>query len=524
MIDAYYVPVEKINEVAWEGDSKAYDLALYNLGQGVDEFIIVNPAFPNFRFDDNVSLPLVNSNRCVVWKYKDTWIAKYFKQDWIAQKKYWEVNWEVNLELIWERNPDIDESIKFDKPSINDLYDLNYEMTWYAGHTYLSSNEKIWVYKCRLSQCDVVGSKDMGYIEPAHLRIIRNPEIPDIEYSTELKVPVYDLKYECVWYLDPKYNPSNDKVWAIKVKLRGANKSIKDMGYVTPKITYNPALPELKITVDNRIPYYELIYEHVWMLDSAIANNVWAAKITPNKSKGVKAAGIAQVDLPKQLDVIFISYNEPNAEENWQRVREKAPKSFRVNGIKGIVNAHKAAAELATTDMFYVVDGDAYLTDDWNFDFQPGIFDRDCVHVWRSRNPVNDLEYGYGGVKLIPRELMLAADESNADMTTSISDKFKVMPQVSNTTVFNTDAYNAWRSAFRECAKLAGGIMRRQLTRESESRLETWCTIGADRPYGEYAIAGACAGRKFGEINQGDLTLLSLINNAEWLQTKFNQQ
>ena len=228
--------------------------------------------------------------------------------------------------------------------------------------------------------------------------------------------------------------------------------------------------------------------------------------------------------LPDQLDVIFISYNEPNAEKNWLRVREKSPRAFRVNGINGIVNAHKAAAELAGTDMFYVVDGDAYLTDEWSFEFQPSIFDRDCVHVWRSRNPINDLEYGYGGVKLIPRDLMLAADESNADMTTSISDKFKVMNSISNTTDFNTDAYNAWRSAFRECAKLAGGVMRRQLTRESAQRLEAWCTIGADQPYGEYAIAGACAGREFGELNQGDPKQLSLINNAEWLLAKFNQQ
>ena len=523
MIDAYYVPVEKINEVAWEGDSKAYDLALYNLGQGVDEFIIVNPAFPNFRFDDNVSLPLVNSNRCVVWKYKDTWIAKYFKQEWVVEQRYWEVD--LDLELVWEYNSDITESILVEQPTIEDVYDLNYIMTWYLDPKF-SNGDKIWITKCHLTNSESCGGKDMGYITPdVHVRVIYNPDIPDIEYKTNFDISYHDFGYECVWYLDPRYNPNKDKIWAAKAKLRGSgDRPTKDMGYASPKITYNPDLPDLKITIDDHISYYELLYTHVWMLDRSVADNVWAAKIIPKNSKGVKTVGIAQIDIPKQLDVVFISYNEPNAEKNWRRVLEKYPSAKRINGIKGIVNAHKCAAELAATDLFYVVDGDAYLADGWDFKFQPNIFDRDCVHVWRSQNPVNDLVYGYGGVKLIPRELMLAADESNTDMTTSVSDKFKVMAKVSNTSDFNTDAFNAWRSAFRECAKLAGSIMRRQLIRESKQRLDIWCTTGADRPFGDYAIKGAMAGKAFGELYVGNQEQLSLINDAEWLLSKFNQQ
>ena len=46
--------------------------------------------------------------------------------------------------------------------------------------------------------------------------------------------------------------------------------------------------------------------------------------------------------------------------------------------------------------------------------------DRDAVHVWRSRNPINDLEYGYGGVKLFPRIATINVDVNKSDMTTSI--------------------------------------------------------------------------------------------------------
>ncbi len=28
----------------------------------------------------------------------------------------------------------------------------------------------------------------------------------------------------------------------------------------------------------------------------------------------------------------------------------------------------------------------------------------DCLHVWRAKNPINDLIYGVGGVKLFPKK------------------------------------------------------------------------------------------------------------------------
>jgi hypothetical protein len=520
MIDAYYIPVEKIKEIEWEGDSKAYDLALYKLGEEFDEFIIANPDYEGHHFYKNIkSLPLTDSNRCVVWKYNGVWIAKYFKREWINEQRYWE----VDLNLFWEKNPDID--ITFNTPDIKDLYDLNYNMTWYIDPKF-SNDDKIWIMKCHLRNIETLGEKDMGCITPdIHIRQIYNPDIPDIEYENNFNLTYQDFGYECTWYLDPKYNPDKDKIWAVKSKLRGAsNKPTKDMGYVSPKITYNPDLPNLEINISDHISYYELVYEHVWMLDTTVADNVWAAKIIPKKSKGVKTVGIAHINLPKQLDVVFISYNEPNAEENWRRVLEKSPKAFRINGIKGIVNAHKCAAELATTDMFYVVDGDAYLTDEWSFEFQPGIFDRDCVHVWRSRNPINGLEYGYGGVKLLPKQLTLDVDPMCVDMTTSISSKFKTMNKISNITAFNTDEFNTFRSAFRECAKLSSNILKRQLSRESEKRLDIWCSSGRDKPHGEWAIKGAITGRKFGKKNAGNHVKLALINDISWIQLMFNQE
>jgi hypothetical protein len=54
--------------------------------------------------------------------------------------------------------------------------------------------------------------------------------------------------------------------------------------------------------------------------------------------------------------------------------------------------------------------------------------------------------------------------------------------------------------------------------------LETWCTVGADRPFGEYAIAGAIAGRAYGESNRGNIEALRKINDFEWLKERFNER
>ena len=47
------------------------------------------------------------------------------------------------------------------------------------------------------------------------------------------------------------------------------------------------------------------------------------------------------------LDFVFISYKEPNCEENFADLLNKVPWAKRVHGVKGFDNAHKAAAETA---------------------------------------------------------------------------------------------------------------------------------------------------------------------------------
>jgi hypothetical protein len=219
-----------------------------------------------------------------------------------------------------------------------------------------------------------------------------------------------------------------------------------------------------------------------------------------------------------RYDIIFISYNEPNADENFAKLKARFPYAQRVDGIKGIHQAHIAAARKAFTKMFWVVDADAVILDTFNFDHVVSEYDLENVHVWRSINPVNGLEYGYGGVKLLPKKLTQNMDTTRPDMTTSISTLFKAMPEVSNITAFNTDPYNSWKSAFRECVKLASKTIDRQNDNETQVRLDRWCTIGADLD----VLHGAQEGREYGLENKDNPEALKLINDFEWLQARFN--
>ena len=218
-------------------------------------------------------------------------------------------------------------------------------------------------------------------------------------------------------------------------------------------------------------------------------------------------------------DIVFISYNEPNADKNWQLLKSRFARAKRIDGVKGIHQAHIAAAKKCFTKMFWVVDADAQILDEFNFDHKVDEYDLETVHVWRSRNPVNNLLYGYGGVKLLPRKLTLNMDTTKPDMTTSISKYFKAMPDTSNVTAFNTNEFEAWKGAFRECTKLASKTIDRQNEDETNERLRIWTTVGQDRPFGEYAIKGAIAGREYGLSSGVDIRL---INDFDWLRTQFD--
>lgn len=256
----------------------------------------------------------------------------------------------------------------------------------------------------------------------------------------------------------------------------------------------------------------------IFSKNARILQREWDYRFFTNK----KEIDITASD-PIPYDVVFISYHEPFATERFTALNSQVKQNCvtHVKDVKGIHQAHVEAAKKISSEMFYVVDADAIVLDDFNFDYQIPYYDSNAkatVHVWHSRNPVNNLEYGNGGVKLLPRQMTLDMDMSKPDMTTSISKWFKSIPTVSNINGFNTDSFNTWKSAFRECCKLASRVIDRQDDAETQQRLETWCEKSLD----EYAVAGARAGKLFGETNRTNLEELKKINDFAWLKEQFD--
>lgn len=252
--------------------------------------------------------------------------------------------------------------------------------------------------------------------------------------------------------------------------------------------------------------------------------------LTPIQSKFVKALMINESRQKYNVfaytgayDIFIITYGEPNAEHNWAALKARFCRAQRINMVDGIHAAHKMAAMKTNTPYLWVVDGDAEVVDTFNFDYVVPPGDVPSVRVWRSQNPVNGLVYGYGGIKLLPRNLTQHMDTSRPDMTTSISTRYIPVFEVSNVTAFNTDAFSAWRSAFRECCKLSSKVIDRHVDHETIARLDVWCTVNNDAVYGNDTIRGALAGREYGERNSSDLAALSKINDFEWLRLQFNE-
>jgi hypothetical protein len=218
-------------------------------------------------------------------------------------------------------------------------------------------------------------------------------------------------------------------------------------------------------------------------------------------------------------DLFFVSYEEPNADTNWKILKDRFPHAKRVHGIKGIGNAHRYCAINSFTSMFWTVDGDTLIGDQWDFRYTPPVWDKEYLHLWYSQNPVNGLAYGYGAVKLWPRKRVLEHTESWLDFTTSVGG-IKIIDQVIATTVFNTSEFESWKSAFRESVKLCVNLESTPDDDESRIRLETWMMVANHVAFASWCNVGANDAIKWVNSDPPDL---SVINDFTWLRNKFKE-
>lgn len=228
------------------------------------------------------------------------------------------------------------------------------------------------------------------------------------------------------------------------------------------------------------------------------------------------------------FDVIYLSYDEPNAADNWADLKTKIPWAKRVHGKKGFDAAHKECAKLSETDNFFTIDGDNRI--------DPSIFDQemeynpDYIYSWGSKNHINGLIYGNGGIKLWPKhvvENMRTHETSNGGIEFCWDLPYFQMNNWYSTSYNNTTAFQAFRVGFREGVKLSllEGKRAKNLTEEiwhgNLKRLNIWLTIGADVDNGIYSIFGSRLGCYLTNLTDFDI---SLIADYDWFDEKWKNE
>jgi hypothetical protein len=232
-----------------------------------------------------------------------------------------------------------------------------------------------------------------------------------------------------------------------------------------------------------------------------------------------------------ELDCIFISYDEPNAEKNYADLLTKAPWAKRVHGVKGSDAAHKAAAQLSDTERFITVDGDN-IVDPQFFNLT---LDNTAKQLsWCGKNIINGLVYGNGGLKCWTKEHVMnmrtheAAEDPNSQVDFCWNSNYQQMANLYSVSYNNSSPLQAWRAGFREGVKMTldNGVrqqlvnLKKQIVRRNYQRLLIWCSVGADIDNGVWAVYGARLGCHMTNCTDWDYTQ---VRDFDYLNQLFNE-
>ena len=235
------------------------------------------------------------------------------------------------------------------------------------------------------------------------------------------------------------------------------------------------------------------------------------------------------------LDFVYISFKEPNKEQNWADLKNKVPWAKRVDGVVGFDNAHKAAADVAETDFFISVDGDNIIDETFllqTLDFEKT--DRKAVHRWRAKNTINGLVYGNGGLVGWDKETCLNmhthenAKDPRAKLDFCWTVKHENLHNCYSDTVINSTPRQAFVAGYREGVKMslekgeriAPSEFRQRIWAANLKYLTTWMSVGADVENGQYAMLGARIGCY--KTTLGD-TALHQISDLDMMKEIYDQ-
>ena len=222
----------------------------------------------------------------------------------------------------------------------------------------------------------------------------------------------------------------------------------------------------------------------------------------------------------KLQDIVFISYDEPDADANWQILSARFPRAKRIHGVAGMEQALEVAANTAQTPWYYAVFAKTKLCESFNFDFVPDYFQQPKHYIFNSLNTVNGLEYGHMGIVMYNSAGIRSVNQTGEfglDYTMSFPNES--IPILSCLGSFDQSPYHTWRTAFREAGKLAY-FESVKPTVDGAYRLDTWSTH-ATGAYADWCLTGARDGVEFVKDSNYELSKIKKAFRWEWLRDYF---
>ena len=237
-----------------------------------------------------------------------------------------------------------------------------------------------------------------------------------------------------------------------------------------------------------------------------------------------------------EQDIIFLSYDEPNAEKNYADLCAKVPWAKRVHGVKGSDAAHKACAALSDTEYFVTVDADNIVDPKFlevEIDLSALGLTSENVFSWCGRIHVNGLMYGNGGLKLWTRKFVNEMKtHENSDPTDlkgkvefCFDNRYYQFNENYSESFTNATPFQAWRAGFREGVKMSldqGARVKdlKSIWWQNYHRLLVWSSVGTDVENGIYSILGAREGAALTNCTDWDY---ANVRDFDWLTNYWNE-
>ena len=219
------------------------------------------------------------------------------------------------------------------------------------------------------------------------------------------------------------------------------------------------------------------------------------------------------------LDIIFISNGEACADENYEHLlnvtKKLDNKVIRIDGINGRVLSQHTAAYRANTPWYFLVNAKLKVNKTFDFSWQPDRLQIPKHYIFNATNPVNGLEYGHQAIVANNKILTLNTKVKGLDFT--LDSEHEVVPLNSGIAMYNSSAWDTWRTAFRETIKL-----RYSGTDENKERLNAWLNIGNGN-FGEESKKGASDAMHYYDMVGGDLQKLMLSYDWAWLRSIYEK-